>query len=114
MNRFHISVRTADFKAKAFCVLRLVEHFRGVDKSFRGHAAPQNTETAQLSGAIDNGYFKAEPCRHARGIKSRAATTNADKIVNFQSEERGAAKAATQRLDKILIMGPRAIRRFIA
>ena len=110
---FHVGARSGNFKAEAFGVLGLVEYFRGVNESFRGHAAPQNAEPAKLWGAINDGHLQAEPSRYAGGIKAGTAATNADKVVCFQGEEPGAARVAAPRFTNILILGCRAIRRFI-
>ena len=110
---FHVRTRSGNFKAEAFCVLGLVEYFRCVNEGFGGHAAPQNAEPAQLSGAINDGHLQAEFSRDAGGIKAGTAATDADKVVCFQGEARGAARVAAPRCPNILISGCRAIRRFI-
>ena len=110
---FHVRARSGNFKAEAFCVLGLVEYFRCVNEGFGGHAAPQNAEPAQLWGAINDGHLQAESSRHSSGVKAGTAATNADKVVCFQDEEPGAARVAAPSFLNILILGCRAIRRFI-
>src|SRR4051812_43494609 len=94
MNRFHVRMGGRDFQAELFSLLREVQDVRHVEQRLRRHAAPENTQAAELTRTIDDRGFETAVDGDARGVEARTAATYHEKIVRFHAEKRIATSGA--------------------
>lgn len=65
-----------------------MQHLCHIEQRLGRHAAAQDTQPAQLLGAVDHGSLQPQPCRDPRGIKPRATPADRDEVVDFQISPR--------------------------